>query len=347
VSAHARSYMGAGASSKAPPSSEVLDVATAKSDLAAAKAELLRLGPAGASTRRRMERQREQLVAKYAMFGTLMDKAGGALKAEKVVQMVSVPKPGGGVARSLVKNGVVSQGALGGRSLLLPFLGPTELTSNLTAAAREVCDVLVNAECAVEGTRDVYVTAEEVMHITLFQVAPHVVGGEPDAATLTAELERLEELSADWGAFELEAHSVVLMSSGTILLLMLPIPETLADAESTRDEFRWVREARFPLASGSIPDIFHASLGRICFAVALNAAELAKLHAVCAAATAKVQGRRVRFDKLWYVTDADECAMEPPRRSDALSRERSATNLWKKAATTVGFGETVTLHLRT
>jgi len=342
--------MGGGASkvAVAPVITPPMIPAASAADTEMLRAKFLKVAPAAISARRCMERQRSALEAKYAMFSTLIGKAR-ALKEEKVAQLITVPLPGGGTKRQLVKK-IGDELAVGaafcGRSAILPMLGPTALTSAGAVAAREISEVLVSARCEVAGGRDYFVTPEEVMHVTLFACAPDPPAGEKvDEAVLGAELDTLKELAAPWPAFELEAHRVVLMPSGTILLLWLPLPDTYSDAEATRAEFRSVQDARFPEALGGVPDIFHTSLGRICFGVTLEDDEVAAIEAVCARATAAVAGQRWKFDRLWYVTDSDEAAMVAPPPSLVARAASGLKQSWKAASTVVRNGDVVAVQL--
>jgi hypothetical protein len=214
------------------------------------------------------------------MFATLLKKKGG-LPVEKVAKLISVPSVDGGLKRQLVKPKGDELGvgaAFCGRSVILPLMGPNEVTSALAASAREIAEALIGAAGEVDGQRDVFYTPEAVMHITLFATAEDLPAGEsPAEETLAQELCALKKLAEAWDPFTLECDSVVVMPSGTILLLCVPVPETGTDAETTRREFEAVCERDFPLASGGVPNIFHCSLGRVCFGVTLTDEEIANL----------------------------------------------------------------------
>ena len=92
-----------------------------------------------------------------------------------------------------------------------------------------------------------------MQHITLFATADDLPAGEaPAPEVLEAEVSALKELSSTWDPFELEAHSVCVMPSGTVLLLWLPVPETATDPESSRREYEAVAERDFSAPGGGV-----------------------------------------------------------------------------------------------
>lgn len=313
------------------------------------KQQLQAQAACAAQTRRRLERQRSALEAKYAMFAGLLANKGG-LPADKVASLVTVPNiTGAGVKHQLVKK--LSDDELGvgaafcGRSAIMP-LGVSELTSTLATHTSEICDLFVNCSAKVEGTRDVFRTPESVLHVTLFSASTDPPAGEsPPEDLLASELGSLKQLAAAWDPFELEAHSIVMMPSGTLLLVWLPVPDSLTDAESTRREFEAVHAAGdFPNASGKVPNIFHTSLARVCFGCSLTSDELATVHAACARASAAIAGKRLRFERIWYVTDSDESAIvaPPPSKAAGIPGARRA---WITAANVVRNGDVVSIQL--
>ena len=192
---------------------------------------------------------------------------------------------------------------------------------------------------------DVFVTPEAVQHITLFATADDLPSGEaPAPELLEAEVRALKDLAATWDPFTLEAHSVVLMPSGTLLLLWLPVPETATDPESTRREYEAVAERDFSAPGGGVPNIFHTSLARVCFGCELGDEQLAAVEAACAHATEALRGTRCTFDRLWYVTDSDEAAMEAAAPSRAAERG-TVRRRWLTAANVIRNGEIVSLDL--
>lgn len=317
-----------------------------EAEVAALKSQLEVQAACAAQTQRRLEREGAALDSKYKMFAGLLAKKGG-LPVEKVASIISVPNlAGGGVKRQLVKK--ISDDELGvgaafcGRSAIMP-LGVSAFTSQLATFTKEICDLFVGCEAAVEGGRDVFRTPEAVLHVTLFSAARDPPAGEKAAdEVLASELASLKELAAAWDPFVLEAHSVVMMPSGTLLLVWLPVPSSLTDAESTRREFEAVHAAgAFPLASGSVPNIFHTSLARVCFGCSLTDAELETVHAACERASRAIRGTKVSFDTIWYVTDSDESAMEAPPPSTATGVKRA----WLSAANVVRNGDVVSIRL--
>ena len=117
-------------------------------------------------TQRRIQRQRETLAAKYAMFAGLFKSKGG-LNPDKVAKMVYVPsvKPGGGVKRELITNqqGALDYGAaFRGRGVVLPLMGPSAFTSQLMQSTREICDIFLRHASNAAHT----VAPHEALHET-------------------------------------------------------------------------------------------------------------------------------------------------------------------------------------
>ena len=328
-----------------------VDIHGLEAEISSLKEQLLKQAACAAQTQRRLERQKAALENKYTMFAGLLAKKGG-LPAEKVASLVSVPDvTGGGIKRQLVKKLADDELGVGaafcGRSAIMP-LGVSELTSKLAASTNEILNLFVESKAHVDGHRDVFRTPEAVLHVTLFATyIPTSLEGGAKAAdeVLGAELGALKTLAAAWDPFVLEAHSIVMMPSGTLLLLWLPVPESLTDAESTRREFEAEHAAgAFPAADGSVPNIFHTSLARVCFGCELAADELAAVDAACAKASAAVAGTRVRFGKIWFVTDSDESAMTAPPPSTA-SQGGGKQRAWLTAANVIRNGEVVSIDL--
>ena len=78
----------------------------------------------------------------------------------------------------------------------------------------------------------------------------------------------------------------------------------------------------FPAASrGSVPDIYHTSLARICFAPSgMTPAELAQVTEACEHASAAIRGTRRTFDSLWFVAESEEGALVAPEPSSPEER---------------------------
>jgi len=314
--------------------------------------EIQRAVTALATTRRRLIREREHLVRKYEMFSTLLAKAGG-LPAEKVGKLLRTPSVHGTKLQVVnVRGGEMQVGAaLVGRCLVMPIArgpdgkhGSTALTAALAAHSRNICEIFVGCDAHVDGMRDVFYTPEDVMHITLFQTAPPLDGDEAVAdEVVQAELASVKRLAETWDPFTLEVHSVVMMPSGTLLCLLLPVPESGTDFESTRREYEAVKETDFPFAPAGLPDIFHASLARVCFGADLTEEELTRVTEACAAATAELKGTKVTFDLLWYVTDTNEAAMQAviPNAQPTSDMRRK----WASAVSVIKTGEMVSIPL--
>jgi len=225
----------------------------------------------------------------------------------------------------------------------MPLGGPTEVTSTASSFAREITSIICGGDAGREG--NVFYTPEAVQHITLFATANDLPAGEePPPELLEAEVKALKGLSASWDPFELEVHSVVVMPSGTVLLLWVPVPESGSDPESTRREYEAIAERDFSAPGGGVPNIFHSSLGRICFGCSLEVEQLDAVEAACARATQALRGSRCVFDRLWYVTDSDEVAMEATAPSKPAERG-SLRRKWLTATNVIRNGEIVSLEL--
>lgn len=326
--------------------SQVALVQQLEADNASLKLKLEAQAACAAQTQRRLERERTALESKYKMFAGLFSKKGG-LPAEKVASIISVPDlAGGGVKRQLVKKKGDDELGVGaafcGRSAIMP-LGVSPFTSKLAEFTNEITELFVQSKAEVAGSRDVFRTPESVLHLTLFSASNDPPAGEsPPEDLLASELASLKSLAAAWDPFELEAHSIVMMPSGTLLLVWLPVPSSLTDAESTRREFEAVHaEGAFPLASGKVPNIFHTSLARVCFGCAMSEEEAAGVNAACERASAAIKGTKMTFDQIWYVTDSDESAMVAPPPSKLTGLKRA----WLTAANVVRNGDVVSILL--
>ena len=109
-------------------------------------------------------------------------------------------------------------------------------------------------------------------------------------------------------------------------------------------EFEYVKERDFPL-KGSVPNIFHSSLARVCFGVTLSAEELAAFNATCERVSAAIRGTRCTFDRIWYATaDPHKAAMVAPAPSHPAELDKTKRH-WLMATTAVRSGDIVSIDL--
>ena len=285
---------------------ELLSQMSSSSSLKVAAASL-------AATQRRLTRQRQQLEAKDLMFSGLLRKSGG-LPEGKVATLVTVPSISGGTqpARQAQGRRLGVGAAFCGRSVIMPLGG--RLSSRARMASRR------HLRRRRGATRAALTMPHLGISLSALRDGRRPAVGEAPARAARGGGEGAQDLAATWDPF-LRGPLGRPDAVGALLLLWLRCPRrrpTLSRrGASTR---RW-RSATSPRPVVVCPT---SSTPRACLlGCELGDEQLAAVEAACAHATEALRGTRCTFDRLWYVTDSDEAAMEAAAPSRAAGEAPS------------------------
>ncbi|KAE9341231.1 hypothetical protein PF008_g10724 [Phytophthora fragariae] len=189
---------------------------------------------------------------------------------------------------------------------------------------------------AVTGLKDVYVSDQDIMHVTLFytshpdDLAPRNALDEPKSERLRREISLLRELATQFEPVHMVPVKVVLAASGAILLLLQCVQgdddstgigerdgawapgslNTGRRAEFSVDLLRQVARGSFPFVSDKSPNaIIHSTLARVLSPDAFDGAALTRVREVCRRISKRLESAGPEYadafvvSKLWYVDE--------------------------------------------
>jgi len=175
-------------------------------------------------------------------------------------------------------------------------VAPVAVDENTFDALHQCCD----AVAASFAPEHVFRTPRSQFHVTLFHFGrPGDVRELPadGGAGLASELALCTALCAQLPRFELVVDRVVFAASGVLLLLL-----QTREADAAPFRVRKGLRATHPAAPAKQSVLLHSSLLRVLAAPTLPmAAQAAQL--ACAAATARLRGKVIAFDRLWHVQE--------------------------------------------
>ncbi|ETV93533.1 hypothetical protein, variant 1 [Aphanomyces invadans] len=179
---------------------------------------------------------------------------------------------------------------------------PPEGARSCTVAA----DAIVSSVAGVS----IHVNTEESMHVTLFHTS-HPNDRRPFSDAIRAhELSDLRALAAAFPQFSLRFHSIVLASSGSIVMLF-------DDPDDTVDRLRLVAHSVFPaLPAYQTKTIVHTTLARV-LTPSMPSETLQALRAKCLEVTAQLRHDAfgIALSRLWYVEETHYFSAESGRRT--------------------------------
>ncbi|OQR87312.1 hypothetical protein ACHHYP_09109 [Achlya hypogyna] len=183
-----------------------------------------------------------------------------------------------------------------------PLLGKDDVVrlicSPLSSDAASICRRIgeeIAGILASDGSTQTYVNTEASMHITLFHTS-HPDACLPFSPNIRAtEMAQLNKLVASTPAFSLPFHSVVVASSGTVLMLF-------DDPTNSVQNLRTRAKAMFGDALRHPWHIIHSTLARV-LTDTVSPENLALAQRRCAAITAELNGRVFPIDSIWYVEE--------------------------------------------
>lgn len=177
-------------------------------------------------------------------------------------------------------------------------VAPVAVDDDTLAVLHECSD----AVAACFAPEHVFRTPRSQFHVTLFHFGrPGDVRELPadGGAGLASELALCTALCAQLPPFALVVDSVVFAASGVLLLLL-----QTTEAEPTPFRVRRGLRATHPAAPPKQSVLLHSSQLRVLAGPTLPAAEAAgAAQRACAAATGKLRGRVIAFDRLWHVQE--------------------------------------------
>ncbi|KAE9031641.1 hypothetical protein PR003_g13136 [Phytophthora rubi] len=189
---------------------------------------------------------------------------------------------------------------------------------------------------AVMDLKDVYVSDQDIMHVTLFytshpdDLAPRNVLEELKSERFCREISLLKKLATQFEPVRMVPVKVVLAASGAILLLLQCVqgdddsigsgerggawaPGTLNTgrrAEFSVDLLRQVARGSFPFVSNKSPSaIIHSTLARVLSPDAFDGAALTRAREVCRRISKRLESAEPDdaesfvVSKLWYVDE--------------------------------------------
>lgn len=182
-----------------------------------------------------------------------------------------------------------------------------------------------SATCASTNLTGVYVSDQDIMHVTLFytshpdDLAPRNAD-EHKSDRAAREITLLRGMATAFEPIQMSPVKVVLASSGAILLLLECLPDVPSDvraaqspanaglhAEFSIDLLRRAAQQTFPFVSSKSPTaIIHTTLARVLDPNAFDAAALARVRAACHRISKQLQSSHssaFTVDKLWYVDE--------------------------------------------
>ncbi|KAF0757066.1 hypothetical protein AaE_004391 [Aphanomyces astaci] len=144
----------------------------------------------------------------------------------------------------------------------------------------------------------IHVNTEQSMHVTLFHTS-HPHDRRPfSPAIRTQELTRLRDMAAAFPSFTLSFHSIIVASSGSIIMLF-------DDPRDTVHRLRHEAHATFPsLPASQTTTIVHTTLARL-MSPSISADSLVTVQDKCRVVTARLRREAftVLLSSLWYVEE--------------------------------------------
>ncbi|ETV93535.1 hypothetical protein, variant 3 [Aphanomyces invadans] len=172
------------------------------------------------------------------------------------------------------------------------------------------CTVAADAIVSSVAGVSIHVNTEESMHVTLFHTS-HPNDRRPFSDAIRAhELSDLRALAAAFPQFSLRFHSIVLASSGSIVMLF-------DDPDDTVDRLRLVAHSVFPaLPAYQTKTIVHTTLARV-LTPSMPSETLQALRAKCLEVTAQLRHDAfgIALSRLWYVEETHYFSAESGRRT--------------------------------
>ncbi|KAK9851129.1 hypothetical protein WJX84_011658 [Apatococcus fuscideae] len=212
------------------------------------------------------------------------------------------------------------------RLVVIPLQGHPQLVERLALLAQDVQAVLPKDCQSFSNPPPRY-------HCTVFHTSqpsdprpdPYVEGGganslppaarpPPSDSVLARESATMTAIAATAPAFELEVHSIVFASSGTLLLCS-------TDPSGTLNQIRSELRAAFPGRPTKQAGIAHTTLLRLMTPEQLPPECIAAIQEICHRHTASLKGLKISVDQLWYIIEEVFSTIEGPQQDCKLQQK--------------------------
>ncbi|CAK4825996.1 unnamed protein product [Aphanomyces euteiches] len=155
-------------------------------------------------------------------------------------------------------------------------------------AATEIASV-------VHAPNSIHLNTEASMHVTLFHTS-HPDDRRAFSPEIRAqELDVLRRIAASVPGFTLKVHSIVIASSGSIVMLF-------EDPEDGIERIRDQARSAFPSMPKKQPAIIHSTLARV-LSPSMTREDLAAIQDKCHELTTRLKGYQAPISSMWYVEE--------------------------------------------
>ncbi|CAK4275596.1 unnamed protein product [Aphanomyces euteiches] len=162
-------------------------------------------------------------------------------------------------------------------------------------AARVCFEAATEIASVVHAPNSIHLNTEASMHVTLFHTS-HPDDRRAFSPEIRAqELDVLRRIAASVPGFTLKVHSIVIASSGSIVMLF-------EDPEDGIERIRDQARSAFPSMPKKQPAIIHSTLARV-LSPSMTREDLAAIQDKCHELTTRLKGYQAPISSMWYVEE--------------------------------------------
>ncbi|KAH9127595.1 hypothetical protein LEN26_001383 [Aphanomyces euteiches] len=222
----------------------------------------------------------------YESLETSIERNGGILDEESVCQAVQqfdeFMKP-------------KAYPVMEGQDIRLLCCPHAPVSQRLLEATRVCFEAATEIASVVHAPNSIHLNTEASMHVTLFHTS-HPDDRRAFSPEIRAqELDVLRRIAASVPGFTLKVHSIVIASSGSIVMLF-------EDPEDGIERIRNQARSAFPSMPKKQPAIIHSTLARM-LSPSMTREDLAAIQDKCHELTTRLKGYQAPISSMWYVEE--------------------------------------------